>query len=171
MEEIWKNIKNFENYQVSNKGRIKNIRNNKIVNLHTNSKNGYVYVMLSNKNKKKCARLHRLVAEEFIPNLKNKPVVNHIDGNKLNNQADNLEWCTQKENVNHAIIKLGVKYGHDKGFVYEGQRKKVKRSDGMIFNSIKEAKEYMKNKNLHIAETCRGKHKTTGGYGWEYYKG
>jgi len=66
----------------------------------TISSNGYYVVMLS--PSRKPTKVHRLVAEAFIPNDYNKPFINHIDGNKLNNTIDNLEWCTSKENAIHA---------------------------------------------------------------------
>ena len=70
---------------------------------------GYEHVKISNKNIRQTFRIHRLVAEAFIPNPENKEQVNHIDGNKLNNHVLNLEWCTQQENQNHAV-KNGLKY-------------------------------------------------------------
>lgn len=67
------------------------------------TKDGYLSVNLYMGGKTHLKRIHRLVAEAFIPNLGEKPYVNHIDGNKVNNDIKNLEWCTQKENVQHAI--------------------------------------------------------------------
>lgn len=63
---------------------------------------GYKHVFLGNGD---CSKVHRLVAEAFIPNPENKPEVNHIDGNKLNNHVSNLEWCTRLENMQHAFSK------------------------------------------------------------------
>ncbi len=71
-----------------------------------NNPEGYKVVGLYIGGKQKQFRVHRLVATAFIPNPENKPFVNHIDGNKANNDVSNLEWCTQKENVNHAINVL-----------------------------------------------------------------
>lgn len=69
-----------------------------------NKNRGYVYVSLINKDKKrKNWSLHRLIAENFIPNPNKYPCVNHLDGNKLNNDVSNLEWCTYKQNSEHAI--------------------------------------------------------------------
>lgn len=67
----------------------------------------YYYVMLCKDGKTKKKRLHRLLADNFIPNPKNKPIVNHKDGDKLNNSLDNLEWATNAENIRHAY-KIGL---------------------------------------------------------------
>lgn len=69
-------------------------------------KNGYLAVNLYKDGVCKHFYIHRLVAETFIPNLENKPLINHINCNKMNNNVDNLEWCTQSENILHAV-KLG----------------------------------------------------------------
>lgn len=86
------------------------------------NKKGYPQVCLQNR---KSYRVHRLVAETFIPNPENLPEVNHIDGNKLNNHIDNLEWCTTKENINHAI-KTGI---------WEGIGEKVRKAQTGETNS------------------------------------
>ena len=114
-KEIWKNIKEFEGiYQISNLGRIKSIErqvsNGKGQRIITDKilkyriwNNKYYQVKLSKKGKVTTHYVHRLVAETFITNEdKNKNVINHIDNNGLNNIVENLEWCTQKENVRHA---------------------------------------------------------------------
>lgn len=117
--EKWKNIDiSGSNYQVSNLGRIKS-SSRKIRYVHRNgkeyfrlakekilkktmNKSGYEYVSLREDNKIKTLIVHRLVAKCFVKNENNKPQVNHIDGNKLNNKASNLEWVTEKENMEHA---------------------------------------------------------------------
>lgn len=103
MTEIWKNITSYEGlYQVSNFGRVRSVRLNKILSPKHNW-DGYLRIQLWRDNKNKYVFIHRLVAEAFIPNADNKPFVNHIDGNKSNDRVDNLEWCTQKENIKHAF--------------------------------------------------------------------
>lgn len=117
----WKEIKGYEGkYIISNYGEIISLprykRNNsklqyvepKEILRYVNKKNGYVYVQLWNNAKYKNIRLHKLVAENFIENIENKPQINHIDGNKKNNRVDNLEWCTASENIRHAY-KIGLK--------------------------------------------------------------
>lgn len=117
-EEIWKAIEGFEGlYEVSNLGRVRSLDrtypNNyrphkgiikKFALCGGRGHNKYPTVGLQRVNPKfkTGALVHRLVAKAFIPNPDNKPEVNHIDGNKLNNHVDNLEWCTRKENVQHS---------------------------------------------------------------------
>jgi hypothetical protein len=74
---------------------------------------GYEVVTFQFKQKKKRFRVHRLVAQSFIPNPDNKTMINHIDGDKLNNRADNLEWCTHVENMEHAKKHNLVAFGED----------------------------------------------------------
>ena len=116
--EIFKDIKDYESYyEVSNKGNVRS--KDRTYNLTVKgtqtkrfwkgkllssqkSNTGYECVLLSKHQVCKKFSIHRLVANAFIPNPQNKPQVNHIDGNKLNNHVDNLEWCTAKENHKHA---------------------------------------------------------------------
>lgn len=101
--EKWKPVKDFENkYEISNFGKLRNKINGHIYK-NTNQYGDYFSVVLYDNGKKKNTRIHRLVAEAFIPNPNNYPCVNHIDMNKQNNRVDNLEWCTQSYNVRHAI--------------------------------------------------------------------
>lgn len=99
MEEIWKNIENYPNYQISNYGTVKNLHN-KCLKPYKDIW-GYLRVTLSNNGKVKHYKIHRLVAEAFIPNPNNLPQINHKDENRLNNCVDNLEWCTAKYNSNY----------------------------------------------------------------------
>lgn len=111
-KEIWKTIDGFNNYKISNIGRIKSIeryKNNngglvyvpeKILILNPSTK-GYNFVRITENKINKTLYSHRLVALYFIDNPLNKPQVNHINGIKTDNRADNLEWCTNRENTTH----------------------------------------------------------------------
>ena len=103
-KEIWAVIKDFPRYQVSNFGKIQNIKTQKILKPgHT--KNGYCAVELTNNNGGKSVYVHRLVAQAFVVNVDNKPEVNHKDENKDNNSAWNLEWVTHAENIRYSKAK------------------------------------------------------------------
>lgn len=111
MEEIWKDVIGYEGfYQVSNLGRVKSVDRyvnrggqilrlkSVIVKISTNKVDGYNYVGLYMNGKGKTKRVHKLVAEAFIPNPGNKMYLDHIDMNKNNNRVDNIRWCTKSEN-------------------------------------------------------------------------
>ena len=130
MKEIYKDIPGYVGYyQASNLGNIKSL--NRVVKckrlgqqiikeriLKPNIVSGYAQVLLSKYGKRKDKKVHRLVAETFIPNPHNKEQVNHMDGNKLNNSLENLEWNTCSENQLHAV-KTGLskpRRGKDNNF-------------------------------------------------------
>lgn len=87
-------------YKVSNKGEVLSVRSGKLLKAGKNS-HGYMNVALTQNGKSKTHKVHRLVATAFIPNLNNLPYINHKDEDKTNNNAENLEWCTHKYNLNY----------------------------------------------------------------------
>ena len=176
MKKEWKEIKGYEGkYIVSNYGEVISLprlkQNNskkqyvepKELSKHISSTNGYVYVLLCGKGKCKNVRLHKLVAEAFIPNPENKPQVNHKDGNKQNNKVDNLEWCTCKENIRHA---------YNNGLASNKNKIKIQKCDlnGICieeFNSISEASIKTKVSIGNISLCINNKRKTAGKYIWK----
>lgn len=105
MEEIWKDIINYEGlYKVSNLGRVKDYKGN-LKSTYINNK-GYYCLSLYKDGKTHHPTLHRVVATAFIPNLESYSQVNHIDGNKQNNIVTNLEWCNQRQNYDHGMNKF-----------------------------------------------------------------
>lgn len=141
--EQWKVVKGFENYLVSSLGNVKTI-NGKLKKVVYDSKNDYGYVELWKNNKGKKFRIHRLVAETFIPNNLGKEQVNHIDGDKKNNCVSNLEWVTPKENIRYAIENdlSSIKYG-SKNLASKLKEEDVKyiRENAGINKSVKELSE------------------------------
>ena len=98
MQEVWKDIEGYEGYyQVSNLGRVKQIKFNRLLKLCCDNY-GYLIVVLSKNGIHRTRTVHRLVAETFIPNESNYPQVNHKDENKTNNNVTNLECCDNKYN-------------------------------------------------------------------------
>jgi hypothetical protein len=167
MIEIWKDIPNYEGlYQASNLGNIKSLNYNhtkkeKILKTRLDTR-GYEIIELRNKGKRGFHRVHRLVAQAFIPNPDNYPQINHKDENKLNNCVDNLEWCDNDYNAHY-----GTHYNRIKEKLYKPVCQY--NLNGVFiksFNSLSEAQKAIG--TTHISDVCRGKRKTAGGYIWRY---
>ena len=114
MDEVWKEIPNFDDYIINNLGKVKSFKKNSERILKPSINNGYYYVNLTNNNGKKVNKyIHRMLAELFIPNPNNLPNVDHIDTKRLNNDLFNLRWCTHSENQfnrNKICSKTSSKY-------------------------------------------------------------
>lgn len=175
MEEIWKDIKNYEGlYRVSNLGRIKSLNYNgtgeeRIMDGNYD-RDGHKKVVLTNRIKK-YPFIHRLVAQAFIPNPENKPEVHHIDYNPSNNIVDNLMWVTKEEhakfhperykNASRAsamvLSKSVLQYTNDGQFIKEyPSAHEAARQNGLF--------------TTNICNCCNGKshYKTAGGFIWKY---
>ena len=173
-KEIWRDVPSFEGlYKVSNTGKVKRLfRNGKERILAGKiDKDGYINVILSKNQKKKHCRLHRIIAEAFVPNPENKPQVNHKDRNKQNNFVDvddvlgattNLEWVTASENVIHGYV-TGRNVRKSSVFQYTRDLKLVSRWD-----SIREASRALNISPNNISSCCTGNLKTAGGYIWKH---
>lgn len=152
------------NYAVSNKGNVKNTNTNKVLKL--NQKMGYLYAPIKVNGKSPSLRVHRLVALAFIPNDDtSKKFVNHIDGNKLNNCVENLEWITPKANVQHAL---------DNKLLKPFERKVCKcDEDGNIletYDSIKAARDKTGIDDGCITKVCKEQRQHAGGFRWKYFE-
>lgn len=186
LNEIWKDIKNYDDlYQVSNYGRVKRLGVYRTsaryykkgryypTKIMTSSigKHGYCCVQLFDYSGSfKTIRIHRLVAEAFIPNPKNKPQVNHKDGNKENNCVNNLEWCTNGENGKHAWDNnLRTKnFGKDnyisrKVLQYTSDKKLIKEWD-----CIKDISRSLGYNYGYIIGCCQRKYKLGHNFIWRY---
>lgn len=185
MIELWQDIKGFNGkYQISNTGKVKSVNYHrgqtarilKPRSAKVRGMKSYLYVMLSKDNHVKCCKIHRLVAEYFVPNPLKKPYVNHIDGNKHNNNANNLEWVTPLENNLHAYRVLNK---HPmKGFKFDKNKNSKSVAQFFVENGYKyhiatycNAKTAATINNLcakSISSCCLGKYKSAGGYVWRY---
>ena len=114
MEEVWKDITDFPNYQVSNLGNVKNVRTRRILKPRPFKKKGdYIcYEVHLYGDGPAHQKIHRLVAKVFIPNPDNKPEIDHIDRNPANNHVDNLRWVTRSENCLNTKIRSDNTSGH-----------------------------------------------------------
>jgi hypothetical protein len=190
-EEIWKDIPNYEGYyQASNLGRIKSVRRlvldnvgrrifkGKIIKLSLD-RDGYYKLSLHKENKIKNFAGHRLVAIAFIPNPENKPQVNHKNGIRTDNRVENLEWCTNSENVKHAFKILNRKTNKGKRWKNKvivknlHARKPIiqRNSDGFIvrkFDSIFKAVEELGISSISVWRCCSGRQKSHKGFILEY---
>ena len=177
MEEIWMPIKNFEGlYEVSNTGKIKSLNYN-----HTKKegllkfkkdKYGYLEVFLFKDKIKYKFKVHRLVAIHFIPNIKNKPCVDHINTNKEDNNVENLRWVTHKENNNNPLTKKKTIDNHaDFIGIKNPNRKEVYCFElNRVFGCIQEASKELNINNGSIGKCCKGIYKMAGSYHWYYTK-
>ena len=159
--ETFVKIEGFENYEVSNLGKVRNIKSGRTLKPRLD-KDGYLVHGLYKNNKQNQLLLHRIIATAFIDNPEEKPQVNHIDENKLNNDLSNLEWCTVKENNIHGTR---TKRAAEKCF------KKVIQldlNDNVLneFESIKQAGQKTGALARNISSCCNGKRKSAGGYKW-----
>lgn len=156
--EIWRDIEGFEGkYQISNLGRVKSLRFNKSTRskILKNAINNYGYhtVTLYNDSSRYVKQIHRLVAETFIKNEDIKPHVNHIDGNKSNNNVNNLEWCSVKENVDHA-------YEHNLISNHRNTPIKIRCNELNIdFDSFSDASRFFQCSRAQIRNIIIGKYK------------
>ena len=155
-----KDIPGFEGlYACDTKGQIWSYYTNKFLS-PSKSKRGYLHIVLIKDKKRYDYRVHRLIAMTFVENPENKEQVNHIDGNKLNNNVSNLEWVTRLENIHHAY-NAGLKIP---------ARKIICIETGEIFNSAKEIEQRYDIWFTSIYRVCKGERKTAGGYHWRYYE-
>lgn len=185
MKEIWKDIKGYEGmYQISNLGRVKSLdrnekghfnntkyylRKEKILNLHLTIQ-GYYNIGCCYNSKRKYFRVHRLVAQTFIPNPKNKPEVNHINGIKTDNNVTNLEWVTSSENQLHAY-KTGLEkkyFGKD----HKGSKPVLQFDlDGNFireWDCISQIAKTIHVSRFDISSVCRGLKVVAKGYIWKF---
>ena len=170
--EIWKDIKGYEGlYQVSNLGRVKNKRRNKLLKLQL-QKDGYLRVGLYDKNLKwSCKKVHRLVVEAFISNPNNLEYVNHKDEDKSNNDASNLEWCTKHYNNSYGTrgkrISKTMLEKYKKNPLSHRHTPVRDLVTGEVFNSVKEAAQRYGISTTHVQYVSQGKRKSKK-YKFEY---
>lgn len=176
VNEIWKDIPGYENlYQISSTGRVKSLNyrgtgEEKVLNPGLNSR-GYCFVFLCKNGEKKNFNIHRLVALSFIPNPENKPCIDHINGDRLDNRVENLRWCTQKENSNFPLAR---KNNSDSKLNHPKKSKAILQIDkvtGEVINEFPSAKEAARQLEIYqggISHCCNGKYNTAYGYIWRY---
>ena len=177
MQEIWKDIHNYEGlYQISNYGSVKSLER-KVKNTKSSyrivkekilscgkSSNGYYYIILYKNQNKKIYRIHRLVAEAFIPNPNNYSEVNHKDENKENNNVNNLEWCNHIYNINYGTSIKRKAEKHQRQVIQYTKNNEIIKE----YNSLKEASDKIGIDSSSIIRCCKRKQKTCGGYIWKY---
>lgn len=182
--EKWKQVLNYEGcYEVSDLGRIKSLDRKVSTGIKHNNKrlikgrvlkqnlkrDGYLSVDLSKEGKVKTIPVHKAVAITFIPNPNNKPCVNHKNGNKQDNRVINLEWCTYKENSQHAV---------NTGLIKPFKKQIMCVEENKIFDSSVEAAKWLnktkynhtksiKTLSKNIRRVCTGQRKSCSGYKWK----
>lgn len=169
MTEIWKDIKDYEGlYQVSNLGRVKSLNyrhtGRERVMEPSKHKVGYLLVSLCKDGKQKTFLIHRLVAEDFIPNPENKPEVNHKSENKQDNRVENLEWVWHKDNCNHGTRNKRVAKAQSKTVIQFSKTGEFIRE----WESLHEIERQLGYFIQNISKCCLGQTKSAYGYFWKY---
>ena len=173
IKEIWKPIEGYNGlYQVSNMGRVKSLERNVVkgkgglykieekILKGSKDKDGYLCVNLSKDGKVKTHKIHRLVAQAFLPNPNNLPQVNHRNENKTDNRVENLEYCDSKYNNNFGTRtektqKPILQFTKNGDFIKK-------------WNSATQIQRELGFYNSHISNCCKGKYKSAYGYEWGY---
>ena len=174
--QIWKDIEGYKgHYQISNYGNVRSLKKDAFLMKGAYLK-GYKIISLWKNGIGKMFRVHRLVAAAFIPNPENKPCIDHIDGDRANNHADNLRWVTYLENNNNPITKKRLSENNAKnmqgkeGALHPNSKPIKMIKNGIclkIYQSIHLAKKDGFNDTL-IIRCCKGRMKKHKGYNWEY---
>lgn len=160
MGETWRDVPGYEGlYQVSDQGRVKNARSGHI-RKPREKWDGYLQVNLSRNNRAQSMAVHRLVALAFLPNPESKPQINHINGKKTDNRAENLEWCTGSENQRHRFDVLKKRAGNKKPIVCT--------DTGRIYPSAKAAAEELGVQRSAISCCCNGSRSHTKNYHFKF---
>lgn len=163
MKEIWKDIKGYEGlYQISNFGNVKTLRNSSFLK---GTGTEYKKVVLYKNKKAKIFYIHRLVAEHYIKNPNNYSCVNHKDENKMNNKANNIEWCTKQYNCNYGKRNEKMSKSLSK---YKIVQKDKKGETIKIWENMWDLIHNTSYKKQNIRCCCQNKYKYAYGYKWEY---
>ena len=150
-----KDILGYEGlYAVTKKGEVFSYTSNRFLNLSINSE-GYVTVGLCKDGERKTKKVHRLVGEAFLLNPEEKPIINHLDGTKTNNNICNLEWATAVENIRHSFDILGRKTNGVKGKEHYKHIGKWKTPQGIFDSSREAAKANGFSNNKSVIHRCR----------------
>lgn len=182
IDDEWVVIKNFPNYVINRKGKIFNTSTNKFLKYGIN--NGYYDVTLTKNKRHFRVKIHRIIAETFIDNIDNKPYIDHIDGDKLNNDINNLRWVTPYEN-NHNYITRKTHVSAIVNYNKINKSRKIESIDSngniKVYNSISEAAKVVNGDTGTISTICSNKIKYSKGhpyrqvlhkgYKWRYLYG